>query len=108
VGDQVITEVAARLAGALREGDVLGRYGGEEFAVLLRNPTIAIAVEVGERVREAVARLDVDRFGVAAVSVSVGAAVADDAEEPITTTIEAADRALYRAKKRGRDQVVAA
>jgi GGDEF domain-containing protein len=42
------------------------------------------------------------------VSVSVGAAIADDPDEPITTTIEAADQALYRAKKRGRDQVVAA
>jgi GGDEF domain-containing protein len=63
---------------------------------------------VGERVREAVAALDLDRFGVATVRVSVGAAVAEDPEEPIMTTIEQADRALFDAKRRGRDRVVAA
>ena len=108
VGDEVLRAVAGAIVGAVREDDVPARYGGEEFAVLLRNPTIGIAVEVGERVREAVAALDLARFGVGAVSVSVGAAVADDADEPITVTIEEADRALYDAKRRGRDRVVAA
>ena len=108
VGDEVLRAVAGAIVGAVREDDVPARYGGEEFAVLLRNPTIAIAVEVGERVREAVAAVDLGRLGVAGVSVSVGAAVADDPEEPITTTIEAADRALYDAKRAGRDRVVAA
>ena len=108
VGDEVLRAVAAAIVGAVREDDVPARYGGEEFAVLLRNPTIEVAVEVGERVREAVAGLDLARFGVRAVSVSVGAAVADDPDEPITTTIEQADRAMYDAKRRGRDRVVAA
>jgi diguanylate cyclase (GGDEF)-like protein len=108
VGDEVLRAVAAAIVGAVREDDVPARYGGEEFAVLLRNPTLDVAVEVGERVREAVAALDLDRFGVATVRVSVGAAVAEDPEEPITTTIEQADRALFDAKRRGRDRVVAA
>jgi diguanylate cyclase (GGDEF)-like protein len=108
VGDEVLRAVAAAIVGAVREDDVPARYGGEEFAVLLRNPTLAVAVEVGERVREAVAALDLSRSGVAAVRVSVGAAVAEDAEEPITTTIEQADQALYQAKRAGRDRVVAA
>ncbi len=108
VGDEVLRAVAAAIVGAVREDDVPARYGGEEFAVLLRNPTLEVAVEVGERVREAVAALDLSRFGVAAVRVSVGAAVADDGDEPITTTIEQADRALYDAKRGGRDRVVAA
>ena len=108
VGDQVLREVAGAIVSAVREDDVPARYGGEEFAVLLKNPTPGMAVEVGERVRTAVGRLDLAPWGVASVSVSVGAAVADDADEPIAATIEAADRALYRAKKRGRDQVVAA
>jgi diguanylate cyclase (GGDEF)-like protein len=108
VGDEVLRAVAAAIVGAVREDDVPARYGGEEFAVLLRNPTLDVAVEVGERVREAVAALDLDRFGVTTVRVSVGAAVADDPEEPITTTIEQADRALFDAKRRGRDRVVAA
>jgi diguanylate cyclase (GGDEF)-like protein len=108
VGDEVLRAVAAAIVGAVREDDVPARYGGEEFAVLLRNPTLEVAVEVGERVREAVAALDLSRFGVVAVRVSVGAAVADDGDEPITTTIEQADRALYDAKRGGRDRVVAA
>ena len=108
VGDEVLRAVAAAIVGAVREDDVPARYGGEEFAVLLRNPTLEVAVEVGERVREAVAALDLSRSGVAAVRVSVGAAVADDADEPITTTIEQADQALYEAKRTGRDRVVAA
>ena len=108
VGDEVLRAVAAAIVGAVREDDVPARYGGEEFAVLLRNPTIDVAVEVGERVREAVASLDLARFGVAAVSVSVGAAVAENPGEPIVATIEQADRALYGAKRGGRDRVVAA
>ncbi|HET7029286.1 MAG TPA: GGDEF domain-containing protein [Candidatus Limnocylindrales bacterium] len=108
VGDEVLRAVAGAIVAAVREDDVPARYGGEEFAVLLKNPTPGVAVEVGERVREAVARLDLGEWGVPGVSVSVGAAVADDPDEPMAATIEAADRALYRAKKRGRDQVVAA
>jgi diguanylate cyclase (GGDEF)-like protein len=108
VGDEVLRAVAGAIVSAVREDDIPARYGGEEFAVLLKNPTPGMAVEVGERVREAVGRLDLSAWGVAGVSVSVGAAVADDPDEPIATTIEAADQALYRAKKRGRDQVVAA
>jgi diguanylate cyclase (GGDEF)-like protein len=107
VGDEVLRAVAGAIAGAVREDDVPARYGGEEFAVLLRNPTLDVAVDVGERVRQAVADLDLSRFGVSAVSVSVGAAVASDADEPIDSVIEQADRALYLAKRRGRDQVVA-
>ena len=108
VGDEVLREVARAIVSAVREDDVPARYGGEAFAVLLKYPTPGLAIEVGERVREAVGRLDLSGIGVGAVSVSVGAAIAEDPDEPIETTIEAADQALYRAKKRGRDQVVAA
>jgi diguanylate cyclase (GGDEF)-like protein len=87
---------------------VPARFGGEEFAVLLRNPSREEAVEVGERVREAVGRLDLSRFGVAAASVSVGVAVAAVPDQPIDDLVELADRAVYDAKRRGRDRVVAA
>lgn len=108
VGDEVLRAVAGAIAAAVREDDVPARFGGEEFAVLLRNPHLNEAVEVGERIREAVSSLDLSRFGVAAASVSVGVAVATVKDQPIVDIIEKADRALYDAKRRGRDRVVAA
>jgi diguanylate cyclase (GGDEF)-like protein len=87
---------------------VPARFGGEEFAVVLRNPGELIAVQVGERVRRAVADLDLRRLGVPGVSVSVGVAVATSPDEELGEVIEQADRALFRAKRAGRDRVVAA
>jgi len=106
-GDEVLRAVGGAIVSAVREDDVPARYGGEEFVVLLRNPGPEVAYEVGERVRAAVAQLDLSPFGVDNVSVSVGVAVSDHAVQPIADLIELADRALYRAKKAGRDRVVA-
>ena len=108
VGDEVLRAVAGAIAGAVREDDVPARFGGEEFAVLLRNPHIDEAVEVGERIRMAVSSLDLSRYGVESASVSVGVAVATVPHQPIAEIIEQADRALYDAKRGGRDRVVAA
>jgi diguanylate cyclase (GGDEF)-like protein len=108
VGDHVLREVAQAIAGAVREGDVPTRFGGEEFAVVLRNPGESVAAEVGERVRRAVADLDLRRWGVPGVSVSVGVAVATSPDDELEDVIEQADRALFRAKRAGRDRVVAA
>ena len=108
VGDEVLRSVAGAIAGAVREDDVPARYGGEEFAVVLRNPSRDEAVEVGERIREAVASLDLRRMGVAATSVSVGVAVADEPGRLITEVIERADQALFEDKRKGRDRVIAA
>ena len=108
VGDQVLRAVAEAIAGAVREDDVPARYGGEEFAVLLRNPAPGVALEVGERVRSAVGRLDLSRLEIRKVSVSVGVAVASRPNQPIAELIDQADRALYSAKHRGRNRVVAA
>ncbi len=107
-GDEVLRAVGGAIVAAVREDDVPARYGGEEFVVLLRNPSPEIALEVGERVRASVAGLDLGRLGVAGVSVSVGVAVARQADQPIADLIAEADRALYRAKRAGRDRVVAA
>ena len=108
VGDHVLREVARAIADAVREDDVPARFGGEEFAVLLRNPSPEIAVEVGERVRRAVASLDLRRLGVPGVSVSVGVAVAESPDVALDVVVDEADQALYRAKREGRDRVVAA
>jgi diguanylate cyclase (GGDEF)-like protein len=107
-GDDVLRAVAGAIVAAVREDDVPARFGGEEFVVLLRNPDPGVAVEVGERIRTAVRTLDLGRFGVGSVTVSVGVAVADEPDASITDLIVTADRALYRAKRAGRDRVVAA
>jgi diguanylate cyclase (GGDEF)-like protein len=107
-GDEVLRAVGGAIVSAVREDDVPARYGGEEFVVLLRNPTSEVAHEVGERVRSSVKSLELGRLGVAGVSVSVGVAVAHGADESIDGLIEQADRALYRAKRAGRDRVVVA
>ncbi len=108
VGDQVLRAVAGAIADAVRDGDVPARFGGEEFAVLLRHASRPVAIEVAERVRQAVGRLDLGEWRVPGVSVSVGVAVGHRPDESIGDVLAAADRALYRAKRAGRNQVVAA
>jgi diguanylate cyclase (GGDEF)-like protein len=107
-GDEVLRAVAGAIVSAVREDDVPARFGGEEFVVLLRNPGMDVAFEVGERVRAAVAQLDLGAFGVAGVRVSVGVAVSDHADQPIDDLVGLADQALYRAKRAGRNRVIAA
>ena len=85
------------------------RFGGEEFLVLLRNPSQGIALEVGERIRQTVAGLDLSEAGVVErVTVSVGVASGRSPGETVDETVERADRALYAAKRGGRDRVVEA
>ncbi|MBX3031120.1 MAG: sensor domain-containing diguanylate cyclase [Chloroflexi bacterium] len=104
-GDEVLREVAGAVAGALRAEDTPVRYGGEEFAVVLRRATQEQAIDVAERIRSAVAGLAPTALGgTTRVSASVGVAVADE-EEDVATVIERADQALYRAKRHGRDRV---
>ena len=105
-GDRVLRAVGQAIAATVREDDVPARFGGEEFAVLLRNPTKEVALEVGERVRRAVADLDVVALSVSSVSVSVGVAVSEDPHPPIGELVDRADRALYAAKRAGRNRVV--
>ncbi len=107
-GDIVLRAVARTIAAAVRDVDVPARYGGEEFVVLLRNPSRAVALEVGERIRVAVEGLDLRAAGVEKVTVSVGATVGDGGAERVPELVEAADRALYRAKRFGRNRVEAA
>ena len=107
-GDVVLRAVAGAIVSAVRADDVPARFGGEEFVVLLRDPGPGIAVEIGERIRAAVGGLDLRRVGVPGISVSIGVAVADRPDEPIENLIDVADQALYRAKRAGRDRVVAA
>jgi eukaryotic-like serine/threonine-protein kinase len=108
VGDEVIRVVAARLRQTIRGGDVLGRYGGEEFA-LITPETSAAAVELAERLREVVCREPVrTEVGPLPVTISVGMAYTDGGGQPLRKLLASADAALYEAKQRGRNRVATA
>jgi diguanylate cyclase (GGDEF)-like protein len=105
-GDQCLRAVAGALAGALEETDIFGRYGGEEFVVILPGRTGAAAREVGERLRAAVEREVIDWEGQPVkLTVSVGVATRREGERSPQATIERADKALYAAKRAGRNCV---
>jgi diguanylate cyclase (GGDEF)-like protein len=111
-GDEALKMVAVALRGAIRREDVLGRYGGDEFAVVARDTALEGAFALGERIRTAVARSRwVWQGQELAVTVSVGIAGLPGGEHLARKNsgrelVHAADRALYRAKRRGRNLVV--
>jgi diguanylate cyclase len=107
VGDQVLRAIGNAIQVSVRDEDVPARYGGEEFVVLLRNPAPGVALEIGERIRQSVRELDLSQSGISErVTVSVGVATGNAAGEPVRAIVERADRALYAAKRAGRDRVV--
>jgi diguanylate cyclase (GGDEF)-like protein len=105
-GDTALRAVASAIAGTIRGDDVPARFGGDEFIILLRNAQPGSAVEVGERVARAVRGLDLGDTGIPAITVSIGVAVAETPDLSIPDLLKRADRALYNAKRGGRDRVV--
>ena len=108
VGDQVIKAVADTLMKCTRDGDLVGRYGGEEFCVALPSIGLTSATTIGQRIRETieqtVAASMPEHVGLA-VTTSVGVAVYDLRVESLHALISAADGALYEAKESGRNRV---
>jgi diguanylate cyclase (GGDEF)-like protein len=106
-GDRVLRVLADACRGSLRQQDVLGRYGGEEFVAALPETSATVAQETAERLRRAVQDLAVNSpQGPVKVTVSIGVATLNAATPTITALINAADRALYEAKQKGRNRVV--
>jgi diguanylate cyclase (GGDEF)-like protein len=111
-GDRVLAGIGAIVRDTMRATDVAARYGGEEVAILAPQTESAAALKLAERLRERIeekARRALSGTGAApAVTASIGVAQCESSSARVAELLERADRALYRAKKEGRNRVVAA
>jgi diguanylate cyclase (GGDEF)-like protein len=108
IGDEAIRTLAALCTANLRSSDILGRIGGEEFAVLMPNTPLRVAEAVASRLREQVARATIEHTdGRLSVTVSIGAVECHIEDEPLEEALQRADAAMYQAKAAGRNRVVA-
>ncbi len=103
-GDLVLMGIAAVMKKNIRKTDLIGRYGGEEFIVLLPETSGEEAAVVAEKIREMVSSHSFQRIGV--VTVSCGVANISDQIKDVDSVIKNADRNLYKAKRDGRNKVV--
>ncbi|NMP32146.1 diguanylate cyclase [Thalassotalea sp. M1531] len=105
-GDLVLIETASRVSSLLRDADVFGRYGGEEFGIVLPQTDQIGALEVAERVRAAISNSPIIFEGKKiSFSASVGLATLNSEHKRYEDLISETDSALYRAKSSGRDQI---
>lgn len=106
VGDQVLKMVADYLSQAVRQYSNVGRYGGEEFILVLPGGSSEDAYSIAERIRSGISRqpLEFDG-GVVSVTLSIGVSLVSEDDVCFEDTVDRADRALYQAKGQGRDSV---
>ena len=105
-GDAMLRTLAAEMRQQVREPDLVGRFGGEEFAILLGGTTAAEACRIAERIRRGSGVVRVlTNDALVGVTVSIGVAVLGSHGDDLSELLKAADKALYRAKRTGRDRV---
>jgi diguanylate cyclase (GGDEF)-like protein len=106
VGDQVLTQIAHRCRGQLRAFDIVGRIGGEEFAVLLPEVDRNVAAQIAERIRAAACESGIDtNAGPVVVTITLGVAERSESTTTLAELLDRADTALYEGKAAGRDRV---
>jgi len=109
-GDQVLRVIGDTLRIPLRPNDMIARYGGEEFSVLLPNTKIDEALNIAERLRTHIEKMDIGELNnrhLPAITISLGVAC-NHASTTLTQMLKQADDALYKAKQQGRNEVVRA
>lgn len=104
VGDQVLLQLANMLRDGIRESDIVGRYGGEEFLIVLPNTKLQKAAELAARLCKTIREKNIEVVGKAHITVSIGVAEYRHAEEDWKKFLSRADVALYVAKNAGRDR----
>jgi diguanylate cyclase (GGDEF)-like protein len=105
-GNQTLAMLAEVCRNELREVDLLGRYGGEEFVALLPETDLDGGRQAAERLRRAVAKSGHGHdHGPTTITISLGVAVLADSDETLAALIDRADRAMYLAKRTGRNRV---
>jgi diguanylate cyclase (GGDEF)-like protein len=107
VGDKLLINLTTRLLQELRQIDLLGRYGGDEFVALLPETDLSNAMSVAERLRKVVASTKVTGPSMSVkISLSAGVATLSSDSRDLNSLLQQADQALYEAKRQGRDRVV--
>ena len=110
VGDEVLRELARRIRQTVRGIDMACRLGGEEFVIVLPETDMALAYHIAERVRQSIGN---EPFAIPSaginldVTISIGIAALEETDDNADTILKRADKALYRAKRDGRNRVVA-
>ncbi len=106
-GDAVLREIARSTAECVRKSDMIFRYGGEEFVVMLNNANMEGAQNLAERIRQVIETSEYNFNGmVIPMTTSIGLAALEK-HDSVSTLLDRADKALYRAKNEGRNRVVA-
>jgi diguanylate cyclase (GGDEF)-like protein len=108
VGDRVLRQICATIAGGIDRRDIFARIGGEEFALILADADLAAAECAAEVLRASVADMTIDSGGPHRVTASFGVAELRLGDDDLADVVRRADEALYRAKEAGRNRVVAA
>ncbi len=105
IGDQVLHVVAEQCRSCMREADLIGRYGGEEFVILLPATDPHSAIVGAERLRRHIAQTVIQtELGPLTIAISLGVATMDETCSNVQTLLDHADQALYAAKRAGRNQ----
>jgi diguanylate cyclase (GGDEF)-like protein len=109
VGDRVLKHLAELFADTIRGQDFLARYGGEEFTILLPETDLQNAARLAQRICDKAALTPYqDRLHLISITLSVGVSEIESSDDDVKALFNRADKALYEAKKRGRNQVVIA
>jgi len=104
-GDLVLKQTTHAVQSTLRAGDIVGRFGGEEFVILLPSADLKQAMGAAERCRAAVEKMEIPGAPYLSVTASVGVAAFPDHGEDLDGLLKASDRAMYTAKANGRNRI---